>query len=340
MTFRFDSRHVLYGKLRPYLNKVALPDFEGRCTTEAIPLLPAPDVEREYLAWLLRRPETVEWAMREKTGSRMPRADMDHLLALSVALPPLSEQQRIVALLRQQMALVERARVAASEQHEHSERLAKITRDSIFARLREAGETAIPFGQLILETRNGVYKPNSFYGRGTPILKMFNIGRFDNTLSLENVDLIELTENEKRQWGLSEGDILVNRVNSKELVGKSALIPSKCQGYVYESKNLRLRVNRDRSYPAFVALWINSQDARRQIMSVSRQIVGQATINRSDLDALSIPLPSLSAQRDLVAEFEEKSKFVERIKASALSMEATLEQMPASLLKKAFTGRL
>ena len=51
-TFAFDSRHVLYGKLRPYLNKVALPDFVGRCTTELIPLLPSVEVSREFLIWI------------------------------------------------------------------------------------------------------------------------------------------------------------------------------------------------------------------------------------------------------------------------------------------------
>jgi len=77
-TFAFDERHVLYGKLRPYLNKVALPDFRGRCTTEIIPLLAANGNDKGFLCWILRRAETVEAAMREKTGSRMPRANMDY----------------------------------------------------------------------------------------------------------------------------------------------------------------------------------------------------------------------------------------------------------------------
>src|SRR5207237_1160909 len=52
-TFAFGSRHVLYGKLRPYLNKVALPDSSGRCTTELIPLLPNERlIRREFLAFL------------------------------------------------------------------------------------------------------------------------------------------------------------------------------------------------------------------------------------------------------------------------------------------------
>lgn len=115
-TFAFDTRHVLYGKLRPYLNKVALPEAAGRCTTEIIPLLPKDDVDRKYLCWLLRRPETVAAAMRDKTGSRMPRADMDELMKLEVPLPRLAEQQRIVAILDEQMAAVERARSATGAQ--------------------------------------------------------------------------------------------------------------------------------------------------------------------------------------------------------------------------------
>src|SRR5262249_24092121 len=96
-TFAFDSRHILYGKLRPYLNKVALPDFAGRCTTELIPLLPAKGIDRGFLAWLLRRPATVEAAMRHKTGARMPRADVQRILALTVEIPEDSAAQRQIA---------------------------------------------------------------------------------------------------------------------------------------------------------------------------------------------------------------------------------------------------
>jgi hypothetical protein len=75
-TFAFDDSHVLYGKLRPYLNKVAVPDRVGRCSTEIIPLKPQ-GVDREYLALLFRSEQVVKAAMLDKTGSRMPRADMD-----------------------------------------------------------------------------------------------------------------------------------------------------------------------------------------------------------------------------------------------------------------------
>lgn len=117
ITFRFDSRHVLYGKLRPYLNKVAIPDFEGRCTTEMIPLLPRAGVSRAFLAWLLRRPQTVKAAMREKTGARMPRANMKHVLSLAVSIPnSIGEQEQIAAQMSERLGWISEAKQACYEQ--------------------------------------------------------------------------------------------------------------------------------------------------------------------------------------------------------------------------------
>lgn len=119
ISFRFDSRHVLYGKLRPYLNKVATPDFEGRCTTEMIPLLPRAGVSRAFLACLLRRPQTVEAAMRERTGARMPRANMKHVLSLAVSIPhDIEEQRRIAAWMSERLGWIAEAKQACYEQVE------------------------------------------------------------------------------------------------------------------------------------------------------------------------------------------------------------------------------
>ena len=112
--FRFDRRHVLYGKLRPYLNKVAVPEFAGRCSTELVPLLPRDGVDRDFLAHLLRRNETVEFVMASVTGSRMPRADMKVLMSMPVPFPPLDEQRRIADILNR-AARIERLRTQAAQ---------------------------------------------------------------------------------------------------------------------------------------------------------------------------------------------------------------------------------
>jgi type I restriction enzyme S subunit len=127
-TFAFDQRHILYGKLRPYLNKVAIPNFYGRCTTELIPFLPLLNVSRHYLAWLFRHPNTVAVAMKGKTGSRMPRANIKELLSCQVLLPNcLAEQERLADIMDSQMNHIQRAKNACLEQLKLIEELSLTT---------------------------------------------------------------------------------------------------------------------------------------------------------------------------------------------------------------------
>ena len=106
VSFRFDERHVLYGKLAPYLNKVATPDFAGRCSTELVPLLPRGGVDRDFLAHMLRRRETVEFAVAFANGTRMPRVDMKLLMAMPIPFPPFDAQRRIAGVLNRAARIV------------------------------------------------------------------------------------------------------------------------------------------------------------------------------------------------------------------------------------------
>src|ERR1017187_4264321 len=94
-TFKFSPEHVLYGRLRPYLNKVMLPDFTGHCSTEIFPLKPNPGLSREFLQYWFLCDATVKQIDATSTGARMPRANMNAVLDFEFPLPPLSDQQRI-----------------------------------------------------------------------------------------------------------------------------------------------------------------------------------------------------------------------------------------------------
>ena len=98
-TYYFSTEHVLYGRLRPYLNKVVVPDFEGRCSTEIFPLLAGPRISREYLAWMLSSRNMCERITQTSTGTRMPRANMNAVLSFGIPLPTLEEQEVIIGYL-------------------------------------------------------------------------------------------------------------------------------------------------------------------------------------------------------------------------------------------------
>ncbi|QEU26787.1 restriction endonuclease subunit S (plasmid) [Pseudomonas luteola] len=99
-THGFDERHVLYSKLRPYLNKVVLPDERGVATTELVPMLPDPQrLDRKYLAYYLRSKSFVDWVSSQVAGAKMPRVSMQLFWQHEIPLPTLPEQKRIAAIL-------------------------------------------------------------------------------------------------------------------------------------------------------------------------------------------------------------------------------------------------
>lgn len=98
-TFYFSKEHVLYGRLRPYLNKVLLPDFEGHCSTEIFPIKVGKEIIREFLFYWLITGTTVMKIDATWTGARMPRANMNEALNLEFAFPKSKAEQQ--ALVRQ-----------------------------------------------------------------------------------------------------------------------------------------------------------------------------------------------------------------------------------------------
>lgn len=94
----FSSKDVLYGRLRPYLNKVLAPGFEGLASAEFIPLTPEPGIERDFVRYRINAVDFVSFTSRLDEGDR-PRVDWDGIRQFKVYLPPRPEQRRIVEAL-------------------------------------------------------------------------------------------------------------------------------------------------------------------------------------------------------------------------------------------------
>ena len=100
-TFAFTPDHMLYGRLRPYLNKVLLPDFEGHCSTEIFPIKTSPELDKRFLFHWISDSRQVKRINETCTGARMPRANLKEVLLFQIPIPPLAEQERIVGILNQ-----------------------------------------------------------------------------------------------------------------------------------------------------------------------------------------------------------------------------------------------
>ncbi len=332
-TFRFDERHVLYAKLRPYLNKVATPGFAGRCSTELVPLLPRDGVDREFIAFLLRRRETVDYVMSSVTGARMPRTDMKALLSLRVPCPPLDEQRQIVGILNR-VAKIERLRARARE------RLREFI-PALFVKMfgdpveNAMGWACEPLQTLISEgPQNGLYRPKSAYGIGTPILRIdgFYDGNVTDPVKWQR---LRLDEAAVKKYALMEGDIVINRVNSRPFLGKSAIIPKIYEPAVFESNMMRMRLDANRIIPRFLISMLQLESIREHLCSNAKDAINQSSINQTDVRELSVIVPPLDLQRLY-------TKLVETARSTVTVAESgsrTASELSVSLMSRLLRAR-
>ena len=132
-TFRFTKEHVLYGRLRPYLNKALIPKFEGHCSTEIFPLRPSRELMREYLLFWLLDNATCERINNTSRGARMPRAKMDEVMSFDIPLPTLDKQKRIVETLENLRERTQRIARIYERKHAALEALKKSLLHQAFA---------------------------------------------------------------------------------------------------------------------------------------------------------------------------------------------------------------
>jgi type I restriction enzyme S subunit len=111
----FYEGDVLYGKLRPYLNKVVVADNAGVCTTEIVPIVPYKGVDSLFLKWVLMRPSFIEHVNALSYGVKMPRLGTTDAISSIHPLPPSNEQKRIVAKIDQLMVLCDKLEVKRTE---------------------------------------------------------------------------------------------------------------------------------------------------------------------------------------------------------------------------------
>ena len=100
-TYQFDEGNVLYSKLRPYLNKVVIPEQSGICTSELVPLRPTEKLNRYFLANLLRTDFFVNFINEKVAGAKMPRVSMDTFRAFACILPPIELQNQFASFVQQ-----------------------------------------------------------------------------------------------------------------------------------------------------------------------------------------------------------------------------------------------
>lgn len=172
---------------------------------------------------------------------------------------------------------------------------------------------------------------------GVPVLRMGNI--IEGRLNLGKLKYLPQNHAEFPELLLQKGDLLFNRTNSPELVGKTAIYTGKPKQCSFASYLIRAQFNGSVN-SSFISIYLNSAYGRKWIKSVVSQQVGQANVNGTKLQAFSIPLPPHAEQQKLIEEVEHCLSVSEEIEAAVETNLKRAESLRQSILKKAFSGRL
>ena len=271
---------------------------------------------------------------RVAVGATVKSLRRRHFEELPVALTNLHEQMRIVAILDEAFEGIDTAVWNAEKNIDNSQSL---FRDLCYEVFRPKNNECrqVSLGELCRSVEYGTASKSTREGR-VPVLRMGNIqsGRIDWTDLAYTNNSDEIT-----RYALKPGDVLFNRTNSAEHVGKSAIYrgekPAIFAGYL-----IRILRKEDLLDAEFLNYFLNSSIARDYGKTVMSQSVNQANINGSKLKDYPISVPSLSEQMEIVEKLHAVQKCSDELCAIYRLKAAALSELKRSLLSKAFAGEL
>ena len=344
----FSPGDVLYGKLRPYLNKVIYADASGACSTEIIPLKPNLAVDSRYLFHWIRHPEFLAYTSQVSHGVNMPRLGTEAGRQAPFILAPINEQRRIADKLDRVLARVDAA-------NEHLSRVAPLIK-----RFRQSVLEAAIAGRLTEDWRkHDEYKTTTArvgdIGKVTggltknakraelPLRKAYlrvaNV--YSNEVRLEEVLEIGLTESEYEKTKLTYGDLLIVEGNgSIDQIGRVAMWKDELPECSHQNHLIRWRRSNLNIVPEFILAYLLSPAGRTQIISAASSTSGLHTLSVSKISALELNIPPVEEQSEIVRRVKKLFAFADRLEERLSQAQAAVQKLTPALLAKAFRGEL
>ena len=242
------------------------------------------------------------------SGSAQPQITRISLKKISIPLYTLSFQKKLVSHIKkiEDITMINKNRLLILKE------LNKSLFTSIFGDIKNNDKNweIKKLGEVV-QTQYGTSKKATSIVGEFPILRMNNI-TYSGEMDYKDLKYIELSDSEKEKFLLKKGELLFNRTNSKELVGKTGLfnldIPMVFAGYLIRIKPSNL------IHSKFLLFFMNSEYMKKLLYNKAKNIVGMANINAKELEDFSIILPPIELQNKFAERVEkiEKLKFIRK----------------------------
>ena len=307
-TVSFDKMNVLYSKLRPYLNKVVLPDRAGYATSEMLPLRPNGQViTREYLTYYLRSPHFVKYINGKTSGAKMPRANIADLKAVEIECPSIMEQNSITT----QFDLI--SRVIEKRQKELS-----ALDNLIKARFVEMfGDPLNGTAKWPLHTVGDVadsvdpqpsHRTPPVDQDGIPYVSIKDCDYKTGQIDFNNARKVgrSVLDEHRNRYTLHDGDFIIGKIGT---IGNPIFVPAR-NDYTLSANIVLIQPDRDKVSPYFLKYSFMSAYMDRQFEE-AKNSTSQAAFGIQKVRQISVMNPDLVEQ----FRFEEFAKQVDKSKS-------------------------
>jgi type I restriction enzyme S subunit len=267
---------------------------------------------------------------RGKRWVNQAAIDQDTLLTFKISLPTRPEQERILSLLKQAESLW-------ASRLEFGGLLDEVIRAAYgesFGKYFASGKihNEVRLADYI-ETQYGLAEPMESHGTHA-ILRMNNL-TVAGWLDLSDLKYVSLSPEDGAAYDLRDGDLLFNRTNSRELVGKTAIWRDQEGAFTFASYQIRIRL-RSGLLPEFVWATLNNAYGKHRLHGMAKQSVSMANISASDLGRFALPLPPREEQERFARFVRQIAGLRQRVEVGNKGFQTLLE----SMTREAMTGRL
>ncbi len=242
----------------------------------------------------------------EGIKTTIPNLSQGRLQSFVLPKPPLHEQQSISLVLSKiQQAVYKQDLLLLAIRNLKKSLMHKLLTSGVYpTKYKEGGEIgAVPekwkpttLSEVLTVAQYGLSLKGSKEGQ-YPILRMNNLE--DGDLVLDDVQYVDLDEETFRRFRLKKGDLLFNRTNSIDLVGKTSFFDLEGE-LVFASYLIRLQTDPKQVLPQFVNYYLNWANSQRRLKGLASRAVGQSNISATRLRTFQIPLPPIPEQQEIV----------------------------------------
>jgi len=294
----------------------------------------ADKIDQTFLKYMLLSPEIRKKIFDNGTGATVTGIKSKLLKQIQIPIPPLSEQEEIVAILDEVFTAIVQARANIEKNIENANEFFQSRLNEIFSWKGEGWEWK-RLGDVCYGFQYGTSSKSDSTGK-IPVLRMGNIR--DGVIDWSD---LKYTDNSTDidKYLLEKDDVLFNRTNSAELVGKSAIYKGE-RDAIFAGYLIRLLRNKELLDGDFLNFYLMSPKVREYGLSIMSSSVHQANISASKLENYKISLPNIGIQREIASNIILLKLEIMKLEESYNSKLSVLDELKKSLLQKAFSGEL